>query len=313
MVFHEISHRSGPGKVCDERRETWSASTDALGWEAFLRKGTHRRSASTGSERTGGRCPHPAPSHRPSVVILELPVAVLDMGPLQRWGFNEGPSGLAGESLLTSLPCAASALDDSDTFDATLATALETAIRAGDLDHAWNDADPDGHYDNTWLADLYRTRGLVLQQLQGMAAYAAATPALEHLTSAGIRVIVAPVLGAARTRSLLTPALLDAVEVATVDAAPSLPSLLTSLADDAGIPRHDVAVIAGTTSVARAAMHAGLGTIWVDRNGRTRSSRYQDGVAHSYRWSNTLPVPAISDDLAAAADMLVALVGHTRR
>ncbi|MEO7979826.1 MAG: hypothetical protein ABI807_02820, partial [Sporichthyaceae bacterium] len=112
--------------------------------------------------------PTAAPTRRPVVVLVEVPGAILDLAPLRGWGFNDGPTGLAGEHLLTALACAGAGLDDDPTFDAVMSTALIGAIRAGDLAHSYDQADPDGHYDNTGIEKIYRTDGAVLRGLEAL-------------------------------------------------------------------------------------------------------------------------------------------------
>src|SRR4051794_36984357 len=106
--------------------------------------------------------PTASPSARPQVVLIELPAAVFDLTPLHEHGFGEGPIGLAGEAVLETLTCAGRKLDDGTEFDRVLAAATAAGILAGDLDHGWDEADPDGHYDNTWLGARFRTDGFVL-------------------------------------------------------------------------------------------------------------------------------------------------------
>ena len=249
--------------------------------------------------------PTNGPTTRPQVVLLELPTAVLDFTALRDSGFGEGPIGLAGAAVLRTLACAGRRLDDGTEFDRALAAAVTAGIFAGDLDHGWDEADPDGHHDNTWLGAKYRTAGYVLDVLQSPKPYSDALPAVTDLRSMGVRPVAIPFLGSARTAARLGPELTARLEFPDVPPVESLPELLSAISDHSGVARTDVRAVTATRAMTEAAMAAGLGTVWVDRVGRIRSSVYdgRTGTSRTFRWGSGT-TPMIVDDLPAAVRFL---------
>lgn len=278
------------------------------------RRWFHRTSADAGLRPAQPRPEPPsddvttcAPGQRPSVVLVELAAAVLDLAPLHDAGFSEGPIGQAGAAVLATLVCAGAGLDDPDNFDRVMRDAVAAGIFAGDLNHSWNEADPDGHYDNTWLGERYRTEGYVLEQLQRVRPHPDVPAAVTALRSAGVRLVAIPFLAAARTRPLLGLELAEAFEFPDVAPAASLTELIKSVAAGTGSDSAAIAVIATGHAITTAAMESGLGTVWLDRTKRVRGSVYTRGKSFTYRWSSTAPVPAIVDDFPDAARLLLTL------
>ncbi len=270
-----------------------------------------RKPVASGSEPPSDDVPTALPTARPAVVLVELAAAVLDLTPLGKWGFGDGPIGLAGTAVLETLACAGRQLDDSAEFDRVLAAAIAAGIFAGDLDHEWNEADPDGHYDNTWLGDQYRIDGFVLHLLQTLVPQSDAVAAVATLKSLGIRPVAIPFLGSARTKALLGPEMADVFEFADVDPAESLPGLVASIAGGSGVAHTEISAVTATRAMTEAAMAAGCGTVWVDRGARIRAFVYHAQARRSlnYRWGSTPPVPAIVDDLPAAVRLLSEVAG----
>jgi len=250
--------------------------------------------------------PTQPPTGRPAVVLIELAAAVLDLDSLGQSGFRGGPVGRAGQAVLRTLACAGNQLNDGVQFDRVMAAAIAAGIDAGDLDHGWDDADPDGHYDNTSLGAKYRTDGFVLHLLESLRPHPDAVTAIRTLKSLGVRPVAIPFLDARRTSALLGPGLGEVVEFVDVDPVDSLPELITSIADRTGVERTDISVVTATRAVTEAAMAAGFGTVWIDREKGVRGSSYDVRTRRSlsYRWGSTPPVPAIADDFGATLPLL---------